>query len=344
MKNSDLKRLAKDASVSEATAYRAVSGMAGVSSKTKKRILDTADALGIDRRKTRRQSSGALIGAALPSRPSYFWGAAAAALREAVKAGKDRQAKDAPDVLFSLFGHLSDEEDILRSLDDLLDTSAAARLIVPAATARILQKTEACREKAPVVFLCEHNGMEDAYFVGEDREKSGAMLAGALRLHFPDRRRLLILQFGDYLCSDIRTSAFLSGAAGQLEEVKTLSFDGKVPYLAAEIARSLYETRKTYPFDTVLCREGYLPQACLAVQKLGVKDVVCFGFERAGQDSGRYIRSGVLGAYVEQDIVKEAEAAYSLALSLAAGETPPAREIYIPSRLFVGCEHLQNTE
>ena len=334
MKNSDLKRLAKDAAVSETTAYRAVSGMAGVSSKTKKRSLDAADALGIDRRKTRRQKGGSLIGAALPAKPNYFWGAAAAALRDAAKAG-EAGVKSAPEVLFSLFGHLSDEEEILRSLDDLLDAAAAAYLIVPASSRRILQKTEACRDRAPVVFLCEHNGMQDAYFVGEDREKSGAMLAGALRDRFPDRRRLLILQFGDYLCSDIRTSAFLSASAGQLEAVKTLSFDGKVPYLAAEIARSLYEMKKTYPFDTVLCREGYLPQACLAVQKLGAKDVICFGFERAGQDSGRYIKSGVLGAYVEQDIVKEAEAAFSLAAALAAGETPPEKEIYIPSRLFI---------
>ena len=342
MKNSDLKRLAKVASVSETTAYRAISGMAGVSEKTKKRVLDAADALGLDRRKTRRQSCEALIGAALPAKPSYFWGTAISALRQAARAASDLPA--GPDVFFSLFGHLSDEEDILRSLDDLLDASVAAHLIVPAATERILKKTEACREKAPVVFLCEHNGMQDAYFVGEDREKSGAMLAEALRVHFPDRRRLLMLQFGDYRCSDIRSAAFLSGVTGQLEAVKTLSFDGKVPYLAAEIARALYETRKTYPFDTVLCREGYLPQACLAVQKLGVKDVICFGFERAGQDSGRYIKSGVLGAYVEQDIAKEAEAAFSLALSLAAGETPPAKEIYIPSRLFVGREHLQDAE
>ena len=270
MKNSDLKRLARHAAVSEATAYRAVSGMAGVSSKTKKRVLDAADALGIDRRKTRRQRRGALIGAALQAKPSYFWGTALSVLREDVNAGGD----NAPDVFFSLFGHLSDEEDILLALDDLLDAAPAAHLIVPAPTEKILEKTAQCCRRAPVVFLCEHNGMPDAFFVGEDRKKSGTMLAHALRSRFPDRRRLLILEFGTYFCSDIRTSAFLSAAEPQLDAVKTLSFDGKTPCLAAQIARALYETRKTYPFDAVLCREGYLPQACLAVRKLGIPDIV----------------------------------------------------------------------
>ena len=332
MRNSDLKRLAEAAAVSEATAYRAVYGMAGVSAKTKKRVLDAASALGIDKRRIKRPAAAVPIGAALPTKPRHFWGTA----RSALQAGALSADAGGGDVLFSLFGHLSDEEDILLALDGLLEAPVDVRLIVPAASEKILEKTKACRSRGPVVFLCEHNGMSDAYFVGEDRQKSGIMLAEAVGTHFPHRRRLLILQFGTYFCSDSRTAAFLSRAEGQLDMVKTLSFDGKVPYLAAEIARALYETRKTYPFDCVLCAEGYLSQACLAVQKLGVPDIVCFGFESAGQNSDRYLSRGVLGAYVAQDIAREAETALSLARTLAAGKTPPEREIYIPSRLYIG--------
>ena len=325
MKNSEIKKIAAYARVSETTVYRAVNNLAGVSAGTKKRVLAAAEQMGIRRVQKPRQQI--LVGAALPSNPNYFWGRALAALRETAQ-------KHAVSVRFSLSNHLGDAEDVLHSIDYLLECAPSAYLIVPAVSEEISCKIQLCSTRAPVVFLNEQIDMEDAYFVGEDQNESGNMLASAYISEFPERKKLLVLDFGSHYCSDRRTAAFLSAAKDRLTDFQTLIFDGRVSCLAAQIARTLSETMKSYRFDSILCTQGYLPEVCLALQKTGMTDVVCFGFENPKQNQ-KYIDRKILGAYVRQDIVRQAETAMILAAGLAQGGEFEEKNIYIPSRIFI---------
>ena len=104
---------------------------------------------------------------------------------------------------------------------------------------------------------------------------------------------------------------------------------------SAQLARQLYEIGPD-GFDCVVCADGFLPQVCLAVQKLGLhKKVICMGFENP-PGNRPYLESGLIAAYVAQDIVAQCRTAADLAKAfLDTGNYPPSKFTYCPSTLVV---------
>lgn len=319
MKKHDLTDLAQKTKTSKSTISRALNHCPGVDPETRRRILEAAG--------PQSSSSGADLVMILPDTPRYFWNPAFTALQE-----------DTADLqrIFHLYSRLYDTGEVGLYLEQAARHEARLMLLSVADTPETLSLLRTYAGKIPLFFLSEYLDIPGTFYIGSNAHEDGRRLGEAYLARFRGFSRVVCLS-SDANGNGRRrlegfTEAILKEGGSQPRSI-ALPSPGKS--LSAQLARLLHDSCPD-GFDCIVCADGFLPQVCLAVQKLGLhKRVICLGFENP-PGNRPYLESGMIAAYIEQDIVAQCRTAVTLARTfLESGTYPASKYTYCPSSLTI---------
>ncbi len=320
MKKRDLSDLAQKTNVSKATISRALNHCPGVDHETRRRVLEAAGPLS-------PSSSEDDMVMILPDTPRYFWNPAFIEL-QAATAGLRRR--------FHLYSRLYDTDEVALYLDQAARHGARLMLLSAADTPETVSLLREYAGRIPLFLLSEYLDITGTFYIGSHAYDDGRRLGEAYLTHFCRYPRVVCISSDANVNGRKRLEGFVEALAAKGEPPPrrmTLPLPGKSQ--SAQLARQLHEIGPD-GFDCIVCADGFLPQVCLAVQKLGLhKKVICMGFENP-PGNRPYLESGLIAAYVAQDIVAQCRTAADLAKAfLDTGTYPPSKFTYCPSTLVV---------
>ena len=319
MKKHDLTDLVQKTKTSKSTISRALNHCPGVDPQTRRRILEAAG--------PQSSSSDADLVMILPDTPRYFWNPAFTAL-QADTADMRRR--------FHLYSRLYDTSEVGLYLEQAARHEARLMLLSVADTPETLSLLHAYAGKIPLFFLSEYLDVPGTFYIGSDAHEDGKRLGEAYLAHFRRFSRVVCLSSHANGNGRRRLEGFTGALLNEGSPPPcSIALPSPGKSLPAQLARLLHDS---YPdgFDCIVCADGFLPQVCLAVQKLGLqRQVICLGFENP-PGNHPYLESGMIAAYVEQDIVTQCRTAVTLARQfLETGTYPASKYTYCPSSLTI---------
>lgn len=297
-----ISQIAKEAGVSDTTVVRALRDLPGISFETKKYIIDIANKMGYTNKKVQRKPDGKLeVCILIPNTPVFFWGQAL----KGVIDGIDKDEKFSYKVIY--YSNIMNREDVANCLLNAIQLDADAYIVVPCHDVKVESLLKILTAQKPVFLLAEWVDVNAVAYVGADYERDGRMLAKAWKKYFSQNNRFVGIHASpeNYMVY-LRNQAFYK----ELEQSKaTYKIVGKINNISTEhsklssaIARELHKFWQKEEFDCVYISQGFIPQACNAVQKLKLKkNIICIGYEY-NNNNEKYRKDDVLKIVLSQDI------------------------------------------
>ncbi|MDF2686484.1 MAG: LacI family transcriptional regulator [Clostridia bacterium] len=324
------------AGVSVSTVSRALNNSGGVSSETKRKVLEIADLNGYI---TIKKHSSLYLGVILPKNPYYFWKEALKGIYDSLGNDKDKDNINICIRFYSEIMYEKDyEKDILHCFDDF-DEDIQCIIIVPPNLPSVIKILDDISEKIPIFFLNEKVDIKNSAYVGIDAYNDGAAFALSCLSVYPENPHLLIINSENQYMSNMRKKGFcdkflkLMPDADIVGEIKLNSV--KQNTISSNLARSIskdYNDR----FNVVFVAQGMLPQVCSALYKLNLHNkVICLGCENPEQNK-KYIECKLIKGVLIQDIYRQGYECMQLAKAyLKTGNFPSGANIYINSKIHI---------
>lgn len=321
MAENKIKKIAELSGVSESVVKRALGNYSGISNKTKMRVLEVAEALGVC-----FKTKSTEVGIVIPTVPTYFWGAMRRGLSQSFS------ELDA-DFRFFLFSDIKNELDAINCLDVASKSGISVLIVCPPDTQRIKELIRTLSEKICVIVLEECVDIDGTYFVGEDAYNEGYLVAEKYLESFPESRRFAVISNrcgsknprDEGFCDAIKRS----GVSKIINIPMDFPFDKRTA--GSRFARKIEPVADS--IDCIFCSSGVIDMVSAALVKMKRENIHVIGFD--SNLTGKAPQKKAFTKLVStQNLSEQTRVASEVAEKyLKTGEKPALRQIFVKNKL-----------
>ena len=316
-----IRKIAKEAEVSEATVKRALGNYFGVNKITKQRVLAVAERLGYSFKI--KDKDVAII---IPSIPSYFWGRFSDFMGDNAK-------KEKLNFKIMRYSNINDAKDALNCINIAIKSGASVIIAALPDTELIKNKIEEISNKICVILVEEQIDIKKTCYIGEDSYKAGYELAKTYFSRYRERKSIIIFHYKSEFAGK-RTEGFVD-ASKEMGINSIIYIDSNIEEQTgateAVIARRFSSCERE--FDCVYCPAGGVEKIRKVLKKLRLeKDIHIIGFDKKPGE-----KHGAEKIIVNQNLEKQSEKAVFVAKEfIQTGRYPEEKNIYVDNIMVIG--------